>query len=172
MSAQIPGEQPAAMTDTDYDLRVIFHPGHVRSFRPIAQRSIAASTPEDAAFHSTWYEIVPNGAPATTARNLGHVALRNTAFTTAAMSIFDTSKIQIVDQGETLAQASDDFLFESAVIGFGLLMEGKSPSPQLNHRLILTLAERAQKAGDRSGERAKFIKTVKEAASASGVGGE
>jgi hypothetical protein len=85
------------------------------------------------------------------------------------MSIFETSKIQIVDQGMGLAQASDDFLFESAVIGFGLLMEGKAPSPQLNPSLILTLAERAQKAGDRSGERAKFIKSVKEAVAASGV---
>jgi hypothetical protein len=169
LSAQIPGEQPAALTDSDYDLRVLFQPGHVRSFRPIAQRCVAPSNPEGAAVHSTWYEIVPNGLPTTSPRNLGHVALRNTAFTTAAMSIFDTNKIQIVDQGATLAEASDDFLFESAVIGFGLLMEGKAPSAQLNHRLILTLAQRAQRAGDRTGERAKFIKTVKEAVAASGV---
>jgi len=41
---------------------------YVRSFRPLGERSLPAAAADAPAFHIAWYEFVPNGQPADTAR--------------------------------------------------------------------------------------------------------
>jgi hypothetical protein len=71
-----------------------------------------------------------------------------------------------VDRGTGWANARDDFLFESAIMGFGLLLKGEKDSGVLDHALVLDLALRA---GAEDGERAKFAKLVKDAQKAAGL---
>lgn len=169
VSLQIPGEQAAASGDHAYGLQVTFHPNHIRSYRPLCQRATPAAERDGAAIFSAWYEVVLNGPPSDISRAIGQVTLSNTRFTTAAMSPFDGSRLQLVDRGDKWEKADDDFIFESAVVGFGLLMNGKNISDGLNHQTVLNLAEQAQKAGDRTGDRARFVKLVKEARQVVGV---
>lgn len=165
---QIPGEQPAAAPGNEYALRVGFDPKYVRSFRPLGERSLPAAAADAPAFHIAWYEFVPNGQPADTARVIGSVKLPNAQFTTATTAPFDNSTLQIVDRGTAWTSARDDFLFESAVMGFGLLLKGDKDCGSLNHELVLDLAQRAGD-GDRDSERAKFTRLVKEAGRTTGL---
>jgi hypothetical protein len=165
---QIPGEQPAAAPGNEYALRVGFDPKYVRSFRPLGERSMPAVAADAPAFHIAWYEFVPNGQPADTARVIGSVKLPNAQFTTVTTAPFDSSTLQVVDRGTAWASARDDFLFESAVMGFGLLLKGDKDCGSLNHELVLDLAQRAGDA-DRDNERAKFTRLVKEAGRATGL---
>ena len=169
ISVQIPGEQDAALSGGDYAIQVSFQPIHVKSFRTLARRSVAPVARDGAAVHTAWYEVVPNGNPSDVARAIGQVTLSNSKFTTTAMSLFDSSKMQIVDKGSSWEAAPDDFIFESAVVGFGLLLDGSAAAQGLNHTMVLDLAERALKVSDRSGERARFVKLVKDAQRAVGV---
>lgn len=163
---QIPGEQPAAAPGNEYALRVGFDPRYVRSFRPLGERSLPAAAADAPAFHIAWYEFVPNGQPADAARVIGSVNLPNAQFTTATTAPFDSSTLQIVDRGTAWTSARDDFLFESAVMGFGLLLKGDKDCGSLNHALVLDLAQRA---GDGDSERAKFTRLVKEAGRTTGL---
>lgn len=165
---QIPGEQPAAAPGNEYALRVGFDPNYVRSFRPLGERSMPAAAADAPAFHIAWYEFVPNGTPTDTARVIGSVKLPNAQFTTATTAPFDSSTLQIVDRGTAWTSARDDFLFESAVMGFGLLLKGDKDCGSLNHALVLDLAQRAGDA-DRDNERAKFTRLVKEAGRTTGL---
>jgi len=45
--------------------------------------------------------------------------------------------LQIVDRGTAWTSARDDFLFESAIMGFGLLLKGDKDCGRLNHALVL-----------------------------------
>lgn len=169
VSLQIPGEQAAAAGDFAYGMQVTFHANHIRSYRALCQRLTPAAEKDGAATFNAWYEVIPNGVPSDVARTIGQVTLTNTRFTIAAMSPFDGSKLQLVDRGEAWEKAPDDFVFESAVVGFGLLMNGKPASEGLNHQVVLNLAERAQKASDRHGDRARFVKLVKDVRQAVGL---
>jgi len=97
---------------------------------------------------------------------IGHVTVPNARFTTATTAPFDASSLLIVDRGAGWASARDDFLFESAIMGFGLLLKGEKNSGVLDHALVLDLALRA---GAEDGERAKFAKLVKDAQKAAGL---
>jgi hypothetical protein len=54
------------------------------------------------------------------------------------------------------------------MIGFSLLLQGTENVGELNHRLVLDIAQQS-KGEDPKGERAKFIKVVKQAQSAAGL---
>lgn len=173
LSIQLPGEQAAALQDQSYPMQVTFQQGYVRSYRQLGQRTIAAPKADEAALHIVWYELVPNGNPADRSRDesgksIASVMLPNAMFTTTAMGPFDgATKLQIVDRGTPWQEASDDFLFESSLTGFRLLLKG-SGTPALNHNLVLDLAERGVK-NDRTGERARFVKLVRDAQKVSGL---
>ena len=175
LSIQMPGEQAAALKDQTYPIQVNFQQGFVRSYRQISRRTVPAATPEEAGLHVVWYEFVPNGVPADTVRDgtgraIASVSLANAKFTTAAMGPFDgATKLQMVDTGLPWSEASSDFAFESALNGFGLLLKGASDAPNLNHSLVLSLADGAAAKDDRNGERAKFVKLVREAQKATGL---
>jgi Ca-activated chloride channel family protein len=59
-------------------------------------------------------------------------------------------------------------VFESAVVGFGLLLRGAEQTGELNHDLVLSLAKQA-KGADTAGERARFIRLVQDAQKAAGL---
>jgi hypothetical protein len=169
LTIQIPGEQPAAAMASSYPVQVNFSPNHVRSYRQIGERTIPATAADAPAFHIVWYEFLPNGlATEGAARAIGAVTLPGARFTTAAMGPFDSSKLQVVDRGTDWNAARDDFLFESAVVGFGLLLKGEKDAGTLDHSLVLSLAKRTA-AEDRTGERARFVKLVQDAQRSAGL---
>ena len=169
VTIQIPGDQPAAQQAASYPLQVTFSPNHVRSYRQICQRSIPAAAVDAPAFHIVWYEFQPNGQASEAATKIiGTATLSNSRFTTAAAGPFDGSKLHLLDRGADLNAAKDDFLFESAVVGFGLLLKGEKDTGELNHSLVLDLAKRAAGA-DRNGERARFVKLVEDAEHSTGL---
>ena len=168
ISLQIPGEQAAAASGQQYALQVNFHPTHVRSYRLLGQRATPAAEKDGAASFSAWYELTTNGVPTSTARTIGNVTLSNARFTVTALAPFDGERLQIVDQGQPWDHAADDYLFETAVLGWGVLLNGRDLPAGLNHSSILELAERALKISDRHGERARFVKLLRDAARAAG----
>lgn len=166
---QIPGEQPGASSDQLYPLRATFDPNTVRSFRRLSQRTVPAAAADQPAFHVAWYEFVPNGqARDGVARAVGSVTLANARFTTAAMAAFDGSTLRVLDSGAKWNEAGEDFIFESAISGFGLLLKGAKDTGTLNHALVLDLAQHAATSAV-NGERAKFVKLVQDAQRAAGL---
>jgi len=167
---QIPGEQPAAVSASNsYPLQVTFSQGSVRSFRQLGERTVPAQQADSAAFHITWFEVVPNGPlPEGGTRTLGEITLPNAKFTTQAMAPFDSSRLRVLDRGTSWQSAREDFLFESSLIGFHLLMKGEKENGSLDHALVLDLAQRA-KLDEHNAEYAKFIKLVKDAGRMAGL---
>lgn len=170
LSLQIPSEQESP--NTRYPVQVSFDPNYVRGFRQLSQRTIAASAADAPAFHILWYEFQPNGQATNATRDakmIGSVTVPNALFTTPAAGPFDSTRLQIVDRGTAWTAAREDFLFETAIAGFGLLLKGENHSPALNHSLVLKLAQHAAIDDDRTGERAKFIKLVEDARQMAGL---
>ncbi len=167
---QIPGEQRAAASAANaYPLQVNFSQGSVRSFRQLGERTVPAQQADSAAFHIAWFEVVPNGPlPEGGTRTLGEITLPNAKFTTQAMAPFDSSKLRVLDRGASWQTAREDFLFESSLIGFHLLMKGEKENGSLDHALVLDLAQRA-KMDEHNPEYAKFIKLVKDAGHMAGL---
>jgi hypothetical protein len=142
-------------------MQVDFQPLQVRSFRQIATRSISPTERDGAATHSVWFEIMTNGKPTASAKVLGQMTLPGIKFTTATMAPFESTTLQIVDRGNTWQAATDDFAYEAALVGFGLLGQGKNLPPALNYQRVLELAEAAQAVSDRTRERGRFIASLK-----------
>ncbi len=167
---QIPGEQPAAAsTNNAYPLQVNFSTTAVRSFRQLGARIVPAQQADSPAFHIAWFEVVPNGPLAEGGtRSLGEITLPNARFTTQAMAPFDSSKLRVLDKGASWQAAHEDFLFESALAGFGLLLKGDRDTGSLNHSMVLDLAQRSRH-DDRNGEYSRFIKLVNDAGHMTGV---
>ena len=170
LTFQIPNEQESP--NTRYPVQVSFDPNYVRGFRQLSQRTIAASAADAPAFHILWYEFQPNGQATSATREakmIGAVTVPNALFTTPTAGPFDSTRLQIVDRGTPWTAAREDFLFETAIAGFGLLLKGENHSPALNHSLVLKLAQHAAIDDDRTGERAKFIKLVEDARQMAGL---
>lgn len=173
VSIQMPGEQDAAAPGLSYPLQVSFDPNYVRSYRRLSTRSIAPAAADAPGFQIVWYEFQPNGQATDAARDgaakmVGSITLPNTRFTSVATGPFDGSRLQIMDRGASWKNAREDFLFETALAGFGLLLKGDSNVAGLNHSLVLDLAHRAVN-DDRTGECAKFIKLVQDAQRMAGL---
>jgi outer membrane biosynthesis protein TonB len=168
---QLPANQTAvtSVNAAAFPMEIAFDPLAVKQFRFLCERHIAAPELEKAGTHVVWYEFEPNGksdikAPA--ARQIATVTVGNTRFTQKTVGPFDDSKLQVLDRGFTLENARDDFVFESAVVGFGMLMRGAGQLGSLNNELVLSLATRAKAE---SPERARFIKLVQDAQRAAGL---
>ena len=137
----------------------------------LCERHLAAAELRSAGTHVLWYEFQPNGStelPRDSGRQIATVMLPNTHFTSQTVGPFDSSKLQIIDRGYSLQNAREDFVFESSVVGFGLLLRGAEHLGALNHDLVLSLARQSQGA-DASGERARFIHLVQDAQRATGL---
>ena len=168
---QLPANQTAVTSTTEaaFPMQVAFDPLAVKQFRLLGERHLPAPELDKAGTHVVWYEFEPNGksdlkTPAT--RQIATVTVANTRFTQKTVGPFDDSKLQVLDRGFTLDNARDDFLFESAVVGFGMLMRGTSQIGSLNHELVLSLATRAKAE---SPERTRFIKLVQDVQKAAGL---
>ena len=167
---QLPGDQAAAIGSNAYPLQMNFSPATVRSFRQLGERTVPAKDAESPAFHIVWFEVIPNGSLAEGGtRALGDVTLPNARFTTQVPSAFDSSKLKVLDRGTSWQNARQDFLFESALVGFGLLMKGDKEAGALNHAMVMDLALRSKHDDQANPEFAKFIKVVREAGRVAGV---
>jgi Domain of unknown function (DUF3520) len=169
---QLPADQSAVLTsDTSFPLQVNFDQANVKQYRMLCERHLAAAELRSAGTHVLWYEFQPNGSaelPRDSGRQIATVMLPNTHFTSQTVGPFDSSKLQIIDRGYSLQNAREDFVFESSVVGFGLLLRGAEQLGGLNHDLVLNLARQSQGA-DASGERARFIRLVQDAQHAAGL---
>ncbi len=169
---QLPADQAAVLAaDTSFPLQITFDQANVKQYRMLCERHLAAAELRSAGTHVLWYEFQPNGSSETTrdsSHQIATVMLPNAHFTSQAVGPFDSSKLQIIDRGYSLQNAREDFVFETSVVGFGLLLRGADHLGALNHDLVLSLA-RQSKGADPHGERARFIHLVQDARLAAGL---
>ncbi|WP_395740272.1 YfbK domain-containing protein [Prosthecobacter sp.] len=169
---QLPADQPAVLNaESRFPLQVSFDPANVKQFRMLCERHLAAAELRSAGTHVLWYEFQPNGngeASHDSNRQIATVMLPNAHFTSQTVGPFDSSKLQVIDRGYSLQNAREDFVFETSVVGFGLLLRGAEQLGGLNHDMVLNLA-RQSKGADVHGERARFIRLVQDAQNAAGL---
>lgn len=167
---QLPADQPAVLgADAAFPLQVSFDPANVKQYRMLCERHTAAAELRSAGTHVLWYEYQPNGdMGAVRDRQIATVTLPGVRFTSQTVGPFDSSKLQIIDRGYALQNAREDFVFDAAVVGFGMLLRGTEQTGMLNHALVLDLAKKARGA-DASGERARFIRAVQDAQRMAGL---
>jgi hypothetical protein len=169
VTIQLPPNQPAAERASTFPLQVSFDRRYVREFRRLCERHTAAAEMTTSGTQTVWYEFQPVSDEAIrTGRPVATVTLEKGRFTMPSVGPFDGSKLAVLDRGASWQAAREDFLFESAVVGFGMLLRGDHRSPALNHEVVLSLAEKA-KGSDASGERARFIREVGHARQAAGL---
>ncbi|OYW73308.1 MAG: hypothetical protein B7Z37_21875 [Verrucomicrobia bacterium 12-59-8] len=169
---QLPADQAAVLAaDASFSLQVTFDQANVKQYRMLCERHLAAAELRSAGTHVLWYEFQPNGSseiPRDSGRQIATVMLPNAHFTSQAVGPFDSSKLQIIDRGYSLQNAREEFVFETSVVGFGLLLRGADHLGGLNHDLVLNLA-RQSRGADSGGERARFIRLVQDAQHATGL---
>ncbi|MBN8421902.1 MAG: DUF3520 domain-containing protein [Verrucomicrobia bacterium] len=169
---QLPADQAAVLGgDASFPLQVTFDQANVKQYRMLCERHLAATELRSAGTHVLWYEFQPNGSgeiPRDSSRQVATVVLPGARFTSQAVGPFDSSKLQIMDRGYSLQNAREDFVFETSVVGFGLLLRGAEQLGGLNHDLVLSLANQS-KGADRNGERGRFIRLVQDARQAAGL---
>jgi hypothetical protein len=162
---QLPADQPAVISSqADFPLQVAFDVANVKQYRMLGERHLQAAELRSAGTHVLWYEFQPNGSEASgdSGRQIATVTLPDAHFTTQTVGPFDSSRLQVIDRGYSLQNAREDFVFETSVVGFGLLMRGAEQVGSLNHSLVLNLARKG-KGSDARGERARFIRLVQDA---------
>lgn len=169
---QLPADQAAVLgADVSFPLQVTFDKANVKQFRMLCERHLAATELRTAGTHVLWYEFQPNGSgeiPRDSSRQVATVMLPNARFTSQAVGPFDSSKLLVMDRGYSLQNAREDFVFETSVVGFGLLLRGAEQLGALNHELVLNLANQS-KGADSNGERGRFIRLVQDAKQAAGL---
>jgi anti-sigma factor RsiW len=169
ITVQLPADQPAATTSASFPLEVNFDRRSVRDFRRLSERHLPAAELRSAGTQVVWYEFQPVTNEANPAgKAIATITLDQGRFTTQTVGPFDESKLNVVDRGASWQTAREDYLFESAVVGLGMLLSGDHQSPALNHEVILNLAEKG-KGADSSGERSRFIRQLNEARRAAGL---
>lgn len=169
---QLPADQAAVLgADASFPLQVTFDQANVKQYRMLSERHLVAPELRSAGTHVLWYEFQPNSSseiPRDSGRQIATVMLPNAHFTSQAVGPFDSSKLQVIDRGYSLQNAREDFVFETSVLGFGLLLRGADHLGGLNQDLVLDLARQSQGA-DGNGERARFIRLVQDARQATGL---
>jgi len=165
---QLPADQTAVISgEGEFPLRITFDQANVKAFRMLCERHHAASELRTAGTHVIWYEFLPNGASdSTRERQIASVTLPNVRFTSQTVGPFDGSRLRVIDRGFKLQNARDDFLFEASVVGFGLLMRGAEQIGDLDHEMVLGLA---QKSAGNSTERVRFVRMVQDAKRLAGL---
>lgn len=164
---QLPADQAAvtSVDDASFPMQITFDPLAVKQFRLLCERHQPAKELRSAGKHVVWYEFQPNGAvdvKSESGRQIASVIVPKARFTSQTIGPFDSNSLRVIDRGYTLQNAREDFVFETAVVGFGMLMRGTSQLGSLNHELVLDLATRAKTDGA-NGEHTRFIKLVRDA---------
>lgn len=171
VNLQFPADQEAVQIgDANYPLEVTFDPNNVRQFRRLGTRNVPSPEVRSAGHQVVWYEFRPNGSPAAAHESGKHIAtvrLPAARFTTQAIGPFDATRLQVLDRGQDWRQARDDFRFETAMLGLGLLLDGGLPGSRLDHQLLLQVAESTQSA-DPEGSRARLVEALRQLAQLTG----
>ena len=168
ISIQLPPKQAAADTGDSFPLEVEFDSRVVRHYRRLATRFEPAASLETAGQQSLWYEVEPVAQESlSNGRAMAQVRLVKGRFTTPAAGPFDESKLQVLDRGQGWEAAPADYLFESAVVGLGLLLQGGQDA-RLNHDLLKTLTQRGI-GSDASGQRQRFLRELEAIRRAAGL---
>ena len=166
--AQVPVNQPGIeASDLDYRLIAKFDPFHVQGFRLVTERHMRPNGPGGHATRFAWYEIIPSrsfNASAERPVTLGTITLEQPRGSQPA----DSTPLRIVDRGLAWNDAREDYVFETAMIGWSMLLQGAENIGNLNGRLVLDIAEKTR-GEDTQGERAKFINVVRQAQRAVGL---
>lgn len=163
---QIPVDQSGIdSNDASYRLTVKFDPAQVQGYRLVTEKHMPPGGGSNLATRFAWYEIVPvrNFSPTRDRPvSLGMMELAQ------PVAVKENQSLRLMDRGISWTEAREDFAFETAMIGFNLLLQGADNIGSLNYKLVLELAEQSR-GEDRHGERSKFIKTVEEAQNAAGL---
>lgn len=171
VNLQFPADQEAVqLGDPNYPLEVTFDPNNVRQFRRLGTRHVPSPEVRSAGHQVVWYEFRPNGSPAAAHESGKHIAtvrLPAARFTTQAVGPFDATRLQVLDRGQDWRQARDDFRFETAMLGLGLLLDGGLPGSRLDHQLLIEVAESA-KGTDPEGSRARLVQALRQLAHLTG----
>lgn len=169
VTVQLPVDQPAATTAQSYPLSVSFDRRHVREFRRLSERHLPAAELRSAGTQTVWYEFQPISEDTQPSGKLiATVTLEKGRFTTQTVGPFDGSKLNVLDRGAKWETAREEYLYEAAIVGLGMLLRGDHQSPGLNHQVIQTLAEKS-KGSDINGERTRFLKQLAEVRRAAGL---
>lgn len=174
---QAPADQLAATSAANtYPLQVKFDELAVRSYRLLSESHVPPHPGTNNAAHVMWYEVIPNNGTSEASRENGRavatVSVTNARFDSPAVGPFDSKDsptLRALDRGVKWENAREDFLFETAIVGFGLLLRGEENLGSLNHELVLKLAQHAKGGKEVDGERAKFIRLVQEARRMTGI---
>ena len=168
ITATIPVDQPAVESnDQAYRISAKFDPFQVQGYRIVAEKHMAPSAGGTLATRFAWYEIIPT-------RNFAPTSEKPVSLGTLEIvqpkhpGNRDSAPLRMLDRGVRWSEAREDYVFETAMIGFSLLMQGTPNIGALDHRMVLDVAEKA-KGEDPKGERAKFIKAVQQAQRAAGL---
>lgn len=164
---QVPVEQPGIENnDRDYKLVAKFDPSRVQAFRLVTERQMRATGTGTLAKCFAWYEILP-------ARNFHATADRPATIGSIRVeqprgAASDLPPLDLVDKGLDWNDMGGAFVFETAMIGWNMLLNGTENIGGLNSKLVLDLAEKTR-GEDASSEQAKFINAVKQAQRAVGM---
>ncbi|MEI6535005.1 MAG: YfbK domain-containing protein, partial [Verrucomicrobiaceae bacterium] len=165
--AQIPADQGAIESnDKEYRLAVKFDPALVRGYRLITEKHMPPGGNSNFATRFAWYEIIPANEINPTRDKPALLGVMEIVQPQGVAK--DGQALQLLDRGLMWDEAREDFEFETAMIGFNLLLHGTDNIGSLNYQLVLDLAEQAR-GDDWRGERAKFIKTIQQAQKAAGL---
>lgn len=165
--AQIPVDQDGIENNTrDYEISVRFDPSQVQAWRLITEKHMPPSDGGQLATCFAWYEIVPG-------RSFAPKADKPAAI--GALDILqprgvgqDGQPLKLLDRGLAWNEAREDFIFETAMVGFNLLLQGADNIGALDHKLVLKLAELGND-DDPKGQRGRFINVVRQAQRAAGL---
>jgi hypothetical protein len=164
---QLPVGQPGIESnDRDYKLVTKFDPFHVQGFRLVTEKQMRPTGLGTQATCFAWYEIIPtrNFNPSLEKPvTLGSVSIEQPRGATSNLA-----PLKLVDKGLAWKDAREDFVFETAMIGWNMLLNGTENIGGLNSKFVLDLAEQTR-GEDARGERSKFINAVKQAQRAVGM---
>lgn len=165
--AQIPVDQDGIETNArDYQISVMFDPNQVQAWRLVMEKHMPPTNGSPLATRFAWYEIVPgrNFAPKTNKP----AAIGTLDIIQPRGAAHDGQPLKLLDRGLAWNEKGDDFIFETAMVGFSLLLQGRENIGHLDHKLVLDLASQSRD-DDPKGECGKFITAVKQAQKAAGL---
>jgi hypothetical protein len=165
--AQIPVAQAGIENfDQHYKLVAKFDPFHVQGYRLVTDKHMRPSGAGTLGTRFAWYEIIPTrnfNASAERPVTIGTISIEQPRGATR-----DPGPLPLVDKGTAWSDAREDFVFETAMTGWNMLLEGRENIGGLNSKLVLDLADK-NRGEDAKGERAKFINAVRQAQRAVGM---
>lgn len=165
---QAPANQVGILfNDSAYQFNIKFDTFQVLGFRPVAEKHIAPENKQQNATRIMWYELIPSrnfSASDTNPLKIGQLTLHQPKSATET----STQTLPLLDQGTNWRNAREDFIFETSMVGLGLLLQGYANTSFLDHSVVREIAEN-YKGKDEDGSRAKFIELIRSAQQAGGV---